>query len=370
LLFRYLFPTLVPRPGLWRVATATAPPLLLRGLHGGRLAWACGAAPKRSFSGLSGTDSSNRVGSWCAVFINLARRADRRAKLARTLAAGNSTLLAKLQRIEAFDGRNVNLDDSSLLSVVSKASLEQARRAKAMGAVTIVHREKQLVRFHNHLTEGGIACAMSHRAALEAVAFHPTADFGLILEDYICGVLPHVHESINCLVQRLPANWDAVFLGYHGGALAGDDNGIAEEHERAKLELHIDQMRGPTDGFHGAVDGKFEVGGIHDPPVLRMLTPLYGLYAWIVRKEAAQAALSAAFPIDGQVDHALSHWLLRERGRCFKVSPRHLLFFSPKSEDSLDSDIQSMTSLDGLLEDPEVFERYLHFVQGEDAHSA
>ena len=43
------------------------------------------------------------------------------------------------------------------------------------GAFTIVHNEGRLLHFDNHLTMGGIACAMSHRLALQAVVQHPTA---------------------------------------------------------------------------------------------------------------------------------------------------------------------------------------------------
>merc|ERR1719188_1410187 len=94
-----------------------------------------------------------------------------------------------------------------------------------------------------------------------------------------------------------------------------------------------------------------------------MFMPVYGLYAWVVRKEAAQAMLDGAFPVDGQVDHALSQWLIQERGRAFRVAPKHLLFFSPKSEDGLDSDIQRMASFNELLDDPQACERYVSFLR-------
>lgn len=325
---------------------------------------------QRGVGTASGSQQNTEFGDWCAVYINLARRGDRRANLARTLSAANSYLLTRIERIEAVDGQHISLEDDDLHLVVSEKALLKAQRAKAMQAVTIVHREGQLVRFHDHLTEGGVACALSHHAALEAVASHPTARWGLILEDDVCGVVPRVHKAIDSVLHHLPSNWDAVFLGYHGGSLAGTEPGSeasAEEHARAELELQIDNMRGPTDGFVGAVDDlSARSTTACNVPLLRMYMPLYGLYAWMVRKEAAQAALEGAFPIDGQVDYALSHWLVRERGRCFRVAPRHLLFFSPKSEDALDSDVQSMTTLEGLLENPEACERYLRFVQSEE----
>ena len=68
--------------------------------------------------------------------------------------------------------------------------------------------------------------------------------------------------------------------------------------------------------MHGSTGGEL--------PVLRMYSPLYGLYAWVVRQTAAEELLKHAFPVEGQVDHALSKWLV-QRGRSFKVAPHHLL---------------------------------------------
>ena len=81
------------------------------------------------------------------------------------------------------------------------------------------------------------------------------------------------------------------------------------------------------DSYQGSVEPRDE----NEIPVLRMYSPLYGLYAWVVRKEAAKRLLEEAFPVPGQVDHALSFWLVQQ-GNSFKVAPRHMLFYSPKSE--------------------------------------
>lgn len=302
------------------------------------------------------------------MFVNLARRADRRTQLASTLAAANTVLLAKLARIDAVDGRLLDLEDESLCRHVSEEALRKAREAKRVGAFTVVHEEGRLVKFHDHLTAGGVACVMSHHAALVAVAQHPTADWGLILEDDITGLVPQVHEAIFNVVERLPQDWDAVFLGYHGGTMAGTGAGgkdTAEEHARALFELQMDAMNkgAGRDSFVGSVDPDASGSGVsYDVPVLRMYMPVYGLYAWVVRKEAARALLEGAFPVNGQVDHAITRWLVCERGRAFRVAPRHLLFFSPKSEDGLDSDIQTMARLQTLLDDPEMCERYMAFV--------
>ncbi|CAE7354021.1 Hnrnpf [Symbiodinium natans] len=289
-------------------------------------------------------------------------RADRRLQLAHVLAEGNSAILSRLLRVDAVDGRTLDLDNPDILQYITPEALAVSQEAQRIGAHTIVHKDGELVKFHDHLTAGGIACAMSHHKALRTVAEHPTAEWGLIMEDDIQALVPDVHEVIAKAVQRLPSNWDAVFLGYHGGTLDGFAPGgrdTEQEHTRAKFELQIDEMRGYVDEFRGSVDR--EELEADEVPMLRMYSPLYGLYAWAVKKEAAATLLNEAFPVGGQVDHALSLWLV-QHGHCFKVAPRHLLFYSPKSEVGLDSDIQTMTHLDSLLADPEHCDRYVDFI--------
>lgn len=306
-------------------------------------------------------------GDWRAVVINLPRRMDRWSQLKRTLAIGNLDLLSRLSRIDAVDGQSIDLSNEALNRFISVDALKLARRAKAMGAFTVIHHEGQLIRFHDHLTEGGIACAMSHHAALTVVAEHLNADWGLILEDDVCSVVPHVHEVIARLLQRVPPDWDALFLGYHGGVLAGSRTACTDtsgKETQARLEMLVEEAKSSVNGFPGAAGRGMcgDTSAPYDPPVLRMFLPIYGLYAWMVRKQAARALLQEAFPIDGQVDYALSQWLVRKRGRSFRVAPRHLLFFSPKSEDGLDSDVQTMASFDELLSDPQTCDRYMSFI--------
>lgn len=306
-------------------------------------------------------DSLDPEEEWCARVINLGRRADRLAQLEWTFSAANAELLARLSRIDAVDGQLIDLEDDDLLHFISEEALGLSCEAKRRGAFTIVHNDGQLVRFHDHLTQGGIACAMSHCAALAAVASHPTARWGLILEDDITAVVPNIHEVLPRILSKLPPDWDAVFLGYHGGTLAGTGAGgkdTASQESTAMLELTLDNAQDRVDLGRDA----YGPNAGHDPPVLRMFFPLFGLYAWMVTKEAARAALEGAFPVNGQVDYALSRWLVEERGRSFRVAPRHMLFFSPKSEHGLDSDIQTMAHLQELIDDPSMCERYMNFV--------
>lgn len=267
------------------------------------------------------------------MFINLARRPDRLEQLAATLSRDNSELLNKLVRIDAVDGRNIDLDDPSLVDIIGPDALERAKKAKAAGAFTILHQGGTLVRFDNHLTEGGVACAMSHQRALEAVAAHPTAEWGLILEDDIVAVVPGVDEAIANSLANAPPDWDAIFLGYHGGLLAARD---------------VASM------------------GV---PLLPLREPLYGLYAYMVRRETARQALTGefpegAYPLLGQADFHFSLWLMLSGKKAFHVSPMQMLFYSPKSEHGMDSDVQSMVEMDKWLENPGNSEQLAQYFAG------
>jgi len=119
----------------------------------------------------------------CALYVNLSRRLGRRERLFNLLAVSNAELLARIERVDAIDGKELSLNDVSLGSIVGVEALDRARQASEQGAWTIVHDGRRLLRFGHHPTICGIACAMSRRLALEMVARHPTAEWGLILED-------------------------------------------------------------------------------------------------------------------------------------------------------------------------------------------
>lgn len=84
-------------------------------------------------------------------------------------------LAQQIRRIDAVDGKELTLRNSAVSQIVDDNALDRARHARRRGAFTIVHNEGRLLHFDNHLTMGGIACAMSHRLALQAVVQHPTA---------------------------------------------------------------------------------------------------------------------------------------------------------------------------------------------------
>jgi len=268
---------------------------------------------------------------WCAFAINLERRKDRWENLEKVLSVANPKLLQRLERIDAVDGRDLDLEDGALEEYVQFTQLARARRAKSLGIYTVVHdKENWLVHFDDHLTEGAIACAMSHHKALERVAEHPTAEWGLILEDDVSVVVPHVDKVISRLLRRLPEDWEAVYLGYH------DDDG--KPHPQG-------QKAGDAPPLPDSEVVESEIGGVY--------SQCWGLFAWIVRKDTARMIVDTIFPLDTQIDGAISNLLVHRfgPGRIFKVPPEELIFYSSCSEEAQDSDIQTMKSEDGVIEE-------------------
>ena len=194
-------------------------------------------------------DLSDPGQEWCALYINLARRPDRREKLLEKLAVSNAELRRQIRRIDAVDGKWLRLLDDAVAEIVDEYALDKARHARRRGAYTIVHSGGRLLHFDNHLTVGGIACAMSHRLALQALVSHPTAKWGIILEDDILEVVPRVEEVVAKAIKNLPEDWDALFLGYHDDAGKAHDSayngedGVAEAQPELRERFQDSSMR-------------------------------------------------------------------------------------------------------------------------------
>lgn len=266
-------------------------------------------------------------GGCCAYVINLARRSDRLERVQKLLASTNPELLKHLERIDAVDGQNISLDSLEARQVVESSALARAKRAKRLGLYSIVHdEENQLVNFDDHFTEGAVACAMSHHKALTKVAQHPSAQWGLILEDDVSLVVPEVHRELHTILEQLPESWTAVFLGYH--------NEYGRPHPRAV---------NCTEKWQAAPCEKERIFEIFDHS--------WGLYAWMVKKEAAESLIRNLFPISSQVDYAISRYLITRHGGVYSVFPDRLLFYSPTSEEGQDSDIQTMRSEEQVAEE-------------------
>eukprot|EP00434_Breviolum_minutum_P008147 symbB.v1.2.007183.t1/scaffold436.1/size343649/15 len=271
----------------------------------------------------------------CAYVINLERRPDRMNRLQQLLSSTNPTLLEHLERIDAVDGRNTSLDSDEAAKVVEASALTRAKRAKRLGLYSIVHdSDNSLVNFDDHFTEGAIACAMSHHKALTQVAEHPSANWGLILEDDVSLVVPQVHREVSTILKQLPPDWTAVFLGYH--------NKYGCPHPRAVNATE-----------------RWEAAACEKEPIFEIFDHSWGLYAWMVKKDAAKSLIENLFPIGSQVDYAISRFLITRHGGVYSVHPDRLLFYSPTSEEGQDSDIQTMRSEEDVAEEFGSWQEYM-----------
>ncbi|CAE7356238.1 unnamed protein product [Symbiodinium natans] len=200
---------------------------------------------------------------------------------------GGNIQKSKAFRIPAVDGKNLSLDSPITRRVIDADALARAKRARRLGLYSIVHDcENELVNFDDHLTPGAVACALSHHAALRKVASDPAADWGLILEDDVSLVVPDVDRSIATILEQLPDHWSAVFLGYH--------NKYGCPHRRAVNSSYT----------------RSEEEEAEPEPVFEIHDHNWGLYAWMVKKEAAQTLVDELFPISSQVDYAISKFLI------------------------------------------------------------
>ncbi|CAE8631201.1 unnamed protein product [Polarella glacialis] len=332
-------------PGMWRALERRRASVRVRGSIFIRASAAFREAGEE-VAGLRGralepaAPGDSELGNWCALVINLARRPDRMRRLEELLRATNPWLWERMERVDAIDGKELSLESESAETVVETMALARARRAKRLGLYTIVHdSENALVSFDDHLTEGAVACAMSHHKALERVATHPTADWGLILEDDVSMVVPDADKAIAGILRQLPSDWSAVFLGYH--------NQDGKPHPSC---LNLTMATVPAAQISHVDLSKERVFEIHDHS--------WGLYAWMVKKEVAQALISDLFPIRSQVDFAISSWLVNRYGGVYSVHPDKLLFYSPTSEEGQDSDIQTMKVQEAVIEEYGSWQNY------------
>jgi len=264
-------------------------------------------------------------GDWCALVVNLARRQDRLQRMHEVFAARAPKILQRLERVDAVDGRLLSFDDAGMEEWLQPDTLANAKRAKELKLYTVVHDENNLlVHFDDHFTEGAVACALSHHKALQRIATHPTAEWGLLFEDDVSKVVPDVELAIARVLRKLPSDWDAVYLGYH------HDDG--KPHPAAEDPSIVD-----TEPVDVAVD--------------LVSSHCWGLFSLMIRKEAAQGLVDHLFPLRTQVDCAVSSWLVRQRGRTYKVPPGELLFYSSCSEEAQDTDIQTMKREADIVEE-------------------
>lgn len=137
------------------------------------------------------------VDKFAVYLINLERKPDRLARFQR---AYNQTDLSKLKpftRIDAVDGKKIDIRHH-----VSSQAWKEIQDIEWYG-----YRIR-----HNQLTVGAVGCYLSHLKVYEALR-RSTYDYGIIFEDDVRFVTPHLYQQIAYYIDLLPNSWDIMLLG-------------------------------------------------------------------------------------------------------------------------------------------------------------
>lgn len=242
-----------------------------------------------------------RLRDGVALFINLDRREDRKQRMEQ-LAAPHPWLSASMQRISAVDGRGLDWKDLVDNQLFTRQAAATAQRAVKEKRATIGSTPLEC---SSHLTLGGCGCALSHRKAWETLV-ESTSRWALILEDDLNGVCENFDDQLDRVFQLLPGDWNMCYLGFHSG----------------KLLQPGTQFRGPLKQLR-ATDGW-----------------LPGLWGYLISKGCARQLLRQAFPMAAQVDTEVGCRVSQKPG-CFMVPEKEFLLFSPPTEASKDTDVQT-----------------------------
>jgi len=204
------------------------------------------------------------------------------------------------------DGRSLSwpqlLDDN----LFSEEAFNDATRAEREGLATIGYAPKTC---SAHLTMGGCGCALSHRRAWRALV-NSDSLWALILEDDLTQVCRDFDAELDGVLKALPEDWDACYLGYHTGSQSA---------------------RVLPQGSH--FDGTVHV-------LAKRTGWLPGLYGYLITRTFAKYLLQEAFPMYAQVDTVMG-LVLSRRGSGFSLPANEFLLYSPPTEVSRDTDVQT-----------------------------
>mmetsp|Transcript_47949 Transcript_47949/g.138784 ORF Transcript_47949/g.138784 Transcript_47949/m.138784 type:complete len:402 (+) Transcript_47949:122-1327(+) len=246
-----------------------------------------------------------RLREGMCVFINLDRRLDRRRSM-ESLAAPHNWLRTAMMRLPAVDGRSLSWPELLEEGLFSQEACNDSLRAERDGVATLANWNKE---FSAHLTMGGCGCALSHRRAWRALV-NSDSPWALVLEDDLTQVCRDFDAELDRVLEALPEDWDVCYLGFHTG-------------------LHAGRVLAPGARFVG-------------PPQVLMKGHgwLPGLYGYLITRSFAKFLLQEAFPMYAQVDTVMG-FILTHRGHGYAVPPAEFLLYSPPTEASRDTDIQT-----------------------------
>mmetsp|Transcript_27858 Transcript_27858/g.86749 ORF Transcript_27858/g.86749 Transcript_27858/m.86749 type:complete len:404 (-) Transcript_27858:18-1229(-) len=246
-----------------------------------------------------------RLQEGTCLFINLDRRDDRREHL-EALVAPHTWLRTAMTRLPAVDGRGLSWPELLEEGLFTEEAESEAMHAERDGRATIGYAPRTC---SAHLTLGGCGCALSHRRAWRALV-NSDRPWALILEDDLTVVCRDFDDELDRVLEALPEDWDVCYLGYHTG-------------------LHGARVLPQGDHFSGTVQS-----------LAKRNAWLPGLYGYILSRTFAKYLLQEAFPLYAQVDTVVG-CILSRRGNGFAVPAVEFLLYSPPTEASRDTDIQT-----------------------------
>ena len=241
--------------------------------------------------------------------MTLVLNLDRRPARLRALGSQPGMRRIAWQREAAVDGASTSWEEMAPL--LTRAALEDAQWAESEGVPTICGETGS---FSPHLTRGAAACAATHRTAWERLEASEEHDVALILEDD-ARVAPNLADGVDAVLAALEQHpfWKVCYLGTHEGG--------------AKLKAA---------GRRVMLRDPLELGEVRT-----------GLAGYLVRRSDVRELIDGVFPLDEQLDVALSQHEFGHGGR-FEVSHDAQLVVSPPSEEG-ETDVQTLDRSHGTL---------------------
>jgi glycosyl transferase, family 25 len=234
--------------------------------------------------------------SLLVLILNLDRRSDR----LEALRAQSGMQRLRCERVEAVDGASSSWED--LAPVLTPSALEDARWAELHRVPTLC---KATESFSPHHTRASAACAATHKKAWEWLEAS-SSDVALILEDD-ARVAPDLADAVQQVLGALEQHpfWKVCYLGTHEGGInlkgAGKRAALADELEQGEVRT--------------------------------------GLAGYLLRRSDVRDLLDGVFPLDEQLDVALSQHAFGHGAR-YELYGRAQLVVSPPSQDGT-TDVQT-----------------------------
>ena len=234
--------------------------------------------------------------SLLVLILNLDRRSDR----LEALRAQSGMQRLRCERVQAVDGASSSWE--GLAPVLTPTALEDARWAELHRVPTLCRATESFSPYH---TRASAACAATHKKAWERLEAS-SCDVALILEDD-ARVAPDLADAVQQVLGALEQHpfWKVCHLGTHEGGIK-----LKGANKRAALADELEQGEVRT-----------------------------GLAGYLVRRSDVRELLDGVFPLDEQLDVALSQHSFGHGAR-YELSSRAQLVVSPPSQDGT-TDVQT-----------------------------